>query len=112
MSMKNYNVDYYSLMHYKYKRIGLFILIIIGLIACKSALYIPTAENVVKNSNIVELKQGRMLYAEKCSSCHSLRLPEKYTKDQWEKNVNKMAPRAKITEEEKQLILAYVTKGE
>lgn len=86
--------------------------VIIILIACKSALYIPTTENVAKNVNMEELQKGRAMYIEKCSSCHALYLPEKYSKKVWEKNVNEMAPKAKITDEEKQLILSYVTKGE
>ena len=110
--MKKFNVVYYSHMHYKNKKIAISLLVIVTLVACKSALYIPVAENVTKNANIDELVKGRASYIDKCSSCHSLYLPEKFTKEEWAKKVDKMAPKAKITNQEKQLILAYVTKGE
>jgi cytochrome c5 len=99
-------------MHYKNKKIAISLLVIVTLVACKSALYIPVAENVTKNANIDELVKGRASYIDKCSSCHSLYLPEKFTKEEWAKRVDKMAPKAKITDHEKQLILEYVTKGE
>ena len=110
--MKKFNVAYYSHMHYKNKKIALLLLVIVTLVACKSALYIPVTENIAKNANIDELVKGRASYINKCSSCHSLYLPEKFTKEEWTKNVDKMAPKAKITNQEKKLILAYVIKGE
>ena len=99
-------------MHYKNRKIAFLVLVIVMLVACKSALYIPVTENVAKNANIDELAKGRKLYVANCSSCHALYLPEKFTKAEWTKNVDEMAPKAKITDKEKQLILAYVTKGE
>jgi cytochrome c5 len=99
-------------MLYKIKNTALPVLSISMLIACTSALYLPSKENVASNANIEELQKGRALYVNKCSSCHSLYLPEKYNKAEWSKQVNKMAPKAKITDQEKELIQAYLTKGE
>ncbi|HLP04320.1 MAG TPA: hypothetical protein VK152_02720 [Paludibacter sp.] len=81
------------------------------LIACSSALYIPSKENVASNANMEELQKGRALYVSKCSSCHTLYLPEKYNKAGWAKWMDSMAPKAKITDREKELIQAYLTKG-
>jgi cytochrome c5 len=99
-------------MHYKNRKKAFLVLVIVMLVACKSALYIPITENAAKNANIDELIKGRALYVVSCSSCHALYLPEKFTKAEWKKNVDEMAPKAKITDREKQLILTYVTKGE
>jgi cytochrome c5 len=99
-------------MLYKKKQTALAVIGISILIACSSALYMPSKENVAANSNIEELRKGRALYVSKCSSCHTLYLPEKYNKTEWAKWVDRMAPKAKITDQEKELIQAYLTKGE
>jgi cytochrome c5 len=99
-------------MHYKNKNFTFILLSIVTLVACKSALYVPDSKNVAKYANVDELVKGRALYVAKCSSCHALYLPEKFKKAEWVNSVEKMAPKAKITDQEKQLILAYVTKGE
>lgn len=99
-------------MLYKIKNTAFIVISISILIACSSALYMPSKENVAGNANIEELRKGRTLYVNKCSSCHTLYLPEKYTKAEWTKWVNRMAPKAKITDQEKELIQAYLTKGE
>lgn len=99
-------------MLYKNKIKYLIPVLVLVLFACKSALYIPTVENTANKANVEELQKGRALYINKCSSCHALYLPEKYNKTEWTKWVNRMAPKAKITNEEKELIQAYVTKGE
>jgi hypothetical protein len=112
MSSKKHNAAYYSLMHYKIKKNGFLLLSVIVLFACKSALYIPSKETLGENVNLENYKKGRTLYVNNCSSCHALYLPEKYNKKEWIKWVNNMAPKAKITIEQKELILTYLTKGE
>jgi len=98
-------------MHYKLKKYGIVCLAGIVLFACKSALYIPSKENVGEYVNLETLKKGRTLYVNNCSSCHALYLPEKYSKKEWIKWVDNMAPKAKITDHEKELIQTYLTKG-
>lgn len=112
MNSKKINVDFYSPMYSKMKKtIGISMLLVL-LIACTSALYIPTKENVSPKADLEQLKEGRALYVNKCSSCHSLYLPEKYKKTQWRKWVDKMAPKAQISNAEKEKIYQYLTKGE
>ncbi|MFZ4583013.1 MAG: hypothetical protein ACOYM7_10230 [Paludibacter sp.] len=86
--------------------------IIVVIAACKSALYMPSSNNTAKGADISKLQQGRELYINKCGSCHTLFAPEKYNKTDWAKWVNRMAPKAKLTEEQKVLVQAYLTKGE
>jgi mono/diheme cytochrome c family protein len=54
------------------------------------------------------LAQGRTLYIAKCSGCHTLRVPTKYSEDRWPSLLDKMQKRAKISDDEKAQILHYV----
>lgn len=80
-------------------------------VACSSALYMPDPDNTPPGANISDLQAGRKLYVSKCGSCHTLVLPEKYSADQWQSLVDKMETKAKITPDEKRLIVRYLTKG-
>jgi hypothetical protein len=91
--------------------------LVIGLIcfsvafSCTSALYIPSENHVTYTADLAGLQAGRKLYISKCSSCHTLYLPEKYSNQDWHRWVDKMAPRAKIDTLERRQILNYVLKG-
>jgi hypothetical protein len=75
-------------------------------LGCSSALYKPVSNDA---EILKSLWQGRSLYVERCSGCHNLHLPEQYTKEVWQKNLNEMQERSKITNDEKQLIFVYLT---
>jgi cytochrome c5 len=87
-------------------------IVLITLIACNKSQYKSSETNVVKNTNSNYLQQGEELYTNKCGKCHKLFAPEKFNKKDWTKWVGTMAPKAKLTAEEKAKVLAYVTKGE
>jgi mono/diheme cytochrome c family protein len=74
--------------------------------SCSVQLYLPASTDAKKQE---ELLAGRKLYVSHCSSCHNLYVPKRFTADQWKKNVDEMQPKAKITDEEKQLIFQYLT---
>lgn len=82
---------------------------------CASRLYLPAAPNVQKarqadpGITLEQLQTARKLYAIKCSSCHNLHLPREFTSAQWPGILDKMQPKAKITDEQKKLLLAYLT---
>ena len=76
--------------------------------ACSIKLYVPNETNVTDYVTLIELKSGRDLYLNKCSNCHDLHLPHEFTHDEWVVEVNKMQPKAKITDSEKELILRYL----
>lgn len=42
---------------------------------------------------------------QKCTKCHSIRIPENYTKKEWKYNVERMAKRAGLTGQEIQSII-------
>lgn len=54
------------------------------------------------------LKEGRKLFVQKCSGCHNLPMPSKHSNEQWPKLIDEMAKKAKLNEEQKQLILRYL----
>jgi hypothetical protein len=75
------------------------------LISCTVQLYKPHAENAVLQQ---ELVNGRKLYVAHCGNCHNLYLPKTYSAVNWKKNLDEMAVKAKITDQQKQLILQYL----
>lgn len=56
-----------------------------------------------------EFPQGKELYLSKCTACHSAYKPELHTKDEWKKVLDIMGTKAKLTDNEKQIIMDYLT---
>ena len=84
--------------------------VIIFVAACSTALYIPSMDQSISEAGYKELLEGREIYINKCGSCHSLIIPERYNANDWNKWVETMGPKAKMSEEEKHLVLKYLTK--
>ncbi|NOU19677.1 MAG: hypothetical protein HOO91_19135 [Bacteroidales bacterium] len=107
--MKNFKLDSFS--HMLFKRKTAIICLTVALtgliIACGTALYIPTEGQITSSVSIKDLLDGRALYINKCGNCHSLVVPEKHTTKDWNIWVSKMETKAKITPREKELILGY-----
>ncbi len=99
-----------------YKRISPYHYITISLaflfITCTPALYLPT-EEVAENSGVSleNLQQGRQIYVDHCGSCHMLYLPQRFTALEWEKSLNEMQEKVKISDREKKLVLDYLLAG-
>ena len=55
-----------------------------------------------------DLDTSRGLYAVKCSGCHMLVLPPNVPQTEWPRVVDKMTPKAKLSDDEKARILRYV----
>ena len=64
----------------------------------------------IKNLRLKDLKRGRAIYIEKCSSCHHLYRPKEYSLTRWFEAVREMEEEqeVEITEEEKSLLLGYI----
>jgi mono/diheme cytochrome c family protein len=54
------------------------------------------------------LEAGRSRYVARCSSCHSLRRPARYPAVRWERYLDKMGDRAKLTPDDHAAILRYL----
>lgn len=63
------------------------------------------------NSSVgtTKFSEGKELYTAKCTACHKAYEPELYTKDEWQKILDEMGSKAKLTDRQKQLILDYLT---
>jgi cytochrome c5 len=57
---------------------------------------------------LASLERGRRIYVERCSGCHHLPLPESQPADHWEKVVDKMAARAHLSEDHRDLVVAFL----
>ncbi|TRZ66349.1 hypothetical protein D4R20_00705 [bacterium] len=77
--------------------------------SCSSALYEPDSKNVKNGTLLSELKEGREIYIRKCSSCHNLHLPEKYSESEWDHWLEIMAKKAQLTKQEELKVYKYVT---
>jgi cytochrome c5 len=84
-------------------------LVLLTFASCSKKLYEPTATNVSGDVTLEQLKEGKTLYTTSCNRCHALYMPKNFTREQWTKNLNRMAPKAKITETQKAAIYSYLT---
>lgn len=75
------------------------------IISCSRQLYMPASTDATQQQ---QLLAGRKLYVDHCGSCHNLHLPKEYNEEGWQKQLNEMQVKAKITDEEKKLILKYL----
>lgn len=88
------------------KKIVLAIILGFFIYSCGPSLYMPSSSDIVKQQRLLS---GRKLYVNHCSSCHNLHLPKEFDTIGWETEIDKMQERAKITDEEKQSIIEYLT---
>ncbi len=88
--------------------LGLSVVLLSG---CAPSLYVPTARDEAPGYTLHDLSAGRQLYVEKCGNCHALHPPDQYPEVAWRQNLDKMQPRAHITDMEKEFILKYLLRG-
>jgi mono/diheme cytochrome c family protein len=72
--------------------------------ACSQTLYVPTDDM----SQYEQLTAGRKLYVDHCSGCHNLHFPHEFTADQWKTQLEEMQVKAKISDDQKELIFQYL----
>ena len=91
------------------------ILLLLFLTACSSKLVIPSSFDLPKmqvkipSMTIEKANKGHDLYVHRCSSCHHLHDPGKFTDNQWTSILAKMLPKAKVTAlTDQQLITDYL----
>ena len=72
-----------------------------------AVLYTPVENDATDSVSYDQLLAGRKLFVAKCGSCHYLKLPQTLTEPQWRKAIDKMQPKAKISNEEKKSILNF-----
>src|SRR5438045_1560382 len=100
------------------KKIAYVLLILTGIYCCTPKLA-PTSSGFTEadvtrgktfwsECNMEKLTAARTLYTNKCGTCHSLKSPDSRSEEAWRKIVPPMAQKAKLTQEEQDMVLAYV----
>ena len=60
------------------------------------------------SSNSADMLAGSKIYRASCGKCHELKDAGSYKKIQWNSIMNTMAPKAKLDDQQKSQVLAYV----
>lgn len=89
-------------------RYFLLIVAVTVIAACKSAFYVPTEANTKPDANLSQLKEGHDIYMSRCGNCHKLYAPTKFNGEEWPGILDKMQPKAKITDAQKEAVFAYL----
>jgi cytochrome c1 len=55
-----------------------------------------------------QLAKGYTVYSEDCTRCHGKKNIYSRTEEEWTKAINRMAPKAKITDEQKDNLTKYI----
>ena len=63
---------------------------------------------VLEKASPEALAAGEATFKSRCGRCHGLKDPGSRTATKWFNVLNRMAPKAKLTPEEKQNVLAYL----
>jgi cytochrome c5 len=77
-----------------------------ALAGCAAALPHATLQDAVSASarwpgtGVRDLERGRMLYARRCSGCHTLYLPRSHAAEDWPTWVEAMTERSRLTRDE------------
>ncbi len=97
-------------MNSKFRFIISILFLMLVILACSPALYIPTlADSQKAGVSADTLALGRNLYVNSCGSCHSLHRAEQFTKKEWAKVMPVMQKKAKINNEQRMMIIKYLS---
>ena len=108
--MRNYRHDWHFPLHSKVAIIFIIFIASVLIYQCSPALYMPVSADAERSGTTLDtLLKGRAMYVKNCNSCHNLRPPERFTAAEWEKNLKEMQQKAKISSDEKEFILKYLT---
>jgi cytochrome c2 len=88
----------------------LLVFLFVASVACTTQLYVPTEANVNKAepATLSELQQGHDIFQNHCGKCHKLPKPAAHTNPEWTKILGKMAPKAKLTTEQSDMVYKYL----
>lgn len=54
------------------------------------------------------LDEGQTIYNTRCNKCHRLKKIENFSEAEWEKEIIKMSPKAKLTDAERESMRRYI----
>lgn len=92
------------------KRLVIALIVVIVAACSTTQIYTPTDANVnkVEKATLAELTKGHDLYASKCGKCHKLYPVDSRDAKQWKEVLGVMGPKAKLDDNEVQLIHRYL----
>lgn len=61
------------------------------------------------DATLEELKTGHAIYYGACKNCHGMGPTTGYTQEAWTSIIDRMAPKARLTAEQKDALVKYVT---
>ncbi len=82
--------------------------------SCAGTIPSPTEIDVQRaklrwpGTRIQDLNDGRTFYINRCSGCHSLHSPKRFTEQQWKKIFPEMKTRAHLKEDDSKLVYRYL----
>lgn len=94
---------------FKTKILGLAVLGIF-IYSCSPKIVAPVAETKTFEMT-AELAEGKSLFENNCAKCHKLPEITKHTKEEWIPVVDRMAKKARITEDQEKLVYNYIVAG-
>lgn len=75
----------------------------LGLVSCTKK---PLAQEEALKAE--KLAQGKVIFENSCKKCHDLPVPTAFSSVQWVGIMNSMAPKAKLNDEQHQLVYDYI----
>lgn len=91
------------------KQLGQIMLVAIVLAGCAKGLNPNNTAKVEAAFAKYEDSEGKAIFREKCAKCHGYMLPETRTAEKWPNILDRMAKKAKLTDEQKEAVVAFVT---
>ncbi len=76
---------------------------VLGLVSCTKK---PIAQEEALKAE--KLAQGKVIFENSCKKCHDLPVPTSFSSVQWVGIMNSMAPKAKLNEEQHQMVYDYI----
>lgn len=89
-------------------------LFLASLAACVGQVSEPTTQHVARaqsrwpGTNQAELSEGRSLFVERCSGCHTLPIPAEHKAAEWPDVMKRMTPFVRMTPEQLQSVERYL----
>lgn len=80
----------------------------VGILLSLGALFAQNPTDSIPQNPADTISIGKTLYENSCVRCHKLNTPNEYTAQEWHGIVNRMQPKARITDQQKTIILRYL----
>ena len=76
--------------------------------SCSHKVQAPAVAVDIPKATPEQLVLGKNVYVARCQKCHKLHKTTEFRADKWDHMITKMAPKAKLTEVERENVRAYI----